>query len=335
MNRYSLLVCLLSLAGAICGQRTSGSLSGVVSDVHGVLPDAPIQVKSKATGALVRTVSKEGGRYSFANLPAGSYEFTIFMRCCAYFPFRQEVTVAGGRSTQFDAHLSETINGTTLGDDPARTVDAMLKRAKIPSKPVPRLGGKPDLSGLWLDMGDPYPEDFQLLPWADAVLKQRNADLGKDAPHNHCLPSSLPLPGASTPFLGKIVQTPGLIVLLFEDVGGFRQIFLDGRAHPADVNPTWFGHSVGKWEGDTLVVDTVGFNDRSWLPRNLPHTEMLRVTERYRRVDYGHMEVNVTFDDPGALVKPMHMNIHWSLAPQEELLEFICENNKPEHMVGK
>ena len=100
-------------------------------------------------------------------------------------------------------------------------------------------------------------------------------------------------------------------MILFEDVPGFRQVFLDGRGHPSNWDPTWMGHSTGKWDGDVLVVDTVGFNDRSWLGGigggNIPHTEMLHMTERYRRVDFGHMDLALTFDDPGTFVKPFHM----------------------------
>jgi hypothetical protein len=299
------------------------------------LAEAPIQVRNKATGALARTVGTADGRYSFANLAAGTYELSIVMPCCAFNAFRQEVVVAAGQAAQVNARLTETINGTTLGDDPGRAAAVMRKRAKIPSKPVPRIGGKPDLSGIWLDSRDPYPEQAELLPWADAIRKERADSINKDHPHNRCLPGSPPMPGASTPFIGKIVQTPGLLVLLFEDVPGFRQIFLDGRGHPANFDPAWMGHSVGKWEGDTLVVDTTGFNDQSWIAGSFPHTAMLRMTERYRRVDYGHMDVSVAFEDPGTFVKPYHQNLKWYLTPQEELLEFVCENNKPEHMVGK
>jgi hypothetical protein len=129
------------------------------------------------------------------------------------------------------------------------------------------------------------------------------------------------------------------MVILFEDSPGFRQVFLDGRIHTQDSNPTWMGNSIGKWAGDLLVVDTVDFNDRSWIGSAgggvIPHTEKLRMTERYKRVDFGHMELQVTFEDSGALTKPFHLNLKLDLAPQEEVLEYVCENNKPEHLAGK
>jgi hypothetical protein len=125
------------------------------------------------------------------------------------------------------------------------------------------------------------------------------------------------------------------------DVPGYREFFLDGRGHPKDLDPTWTGHSVGKWEGDTLVVDTVGFNDKSWLgdlPSTvMPHTEMLHLTTRFRRPDLGHLETEVTFDDPGTLTKPLKMKAVSDLAENEDVGEWICnENNQDvEHLVGR
>jgi hypothetical protein len=195
------------------------------------------------------------------------------------------------------------------------------------------------LSGVWVEIDDPYPETPEVLPWAAALIKERSENNQKDAPHNHCLPGPPPAPGAASPFITKFVQTGSLLVILFEDNPGFRQVFLDGRSHPLNWDPTWMGHSIGKWEGDVLVVDTIGFNDRSWLGGigggPVPHTEMLRMTERYRRVDFGHMDLAVTFEDPGTFVKPFHINIKLDLTPQEELMEYVCENNRPEHLVGK
>ena len=122
--------------------------------------------------------------------------------------------------------------------------------------------------------------------------------------------------------------------MLFEDVPGFRQVFVDGRSHPADPNPAWLGHSVGRWDGDTLVIDTVGFNDRSWL-LVYPHTDQLHMIERYRRPEYGRLEIVVVFEDPGAFTRPWTMNLIWYLAPREELIEFVCENARTDLLVGK
>ncbi len=338
---FRLMLASFALVAPLYAQSARVSLSGTISDPNGAaMPDAPIQVKNKATGALARTSSKSDGRYVVAGLAEGTYQLTIVMPCCAYKDVKQDVVLKAGQAAQLNIQLAETVNGTTLGDDPNRLARIMLKRSKVPAQPVPRgAGGKPDLSGVWIAVDDPYPEQAQLLPWAATVLKERNETNGKDAPHNHCLPGPPPVPGSAAPFIEKFVQTGSLLVILFEDVPGFRQVFLDGRAHPPDLDPTWMGHSTGKWDGDVLVVDTVGFNDKSWLGGlgggRVPHTEMLHLTERYRRVDFGHMEVAATFEDPGTFLKPFHMNVRLDLAPREEIMEYVCENNHPEHLVGK
>ncbi len=340
MLRLLLATCSLACIGSVDAQNEKGSLSGTISDTNGATVDeAPIQLKNKATGALARTTSKPDGRYTLAGLAPGAYEFSLVMPCCAYKSVSRDVLLEAGKTARLDIQLAETVNGT-LGDDPGRLTKVMRKRAKVPSRPVPRAAdGKPDLSGVWLETDDPYPQAPEALAWAAALIKERQENNQKDAPHNHCLPGPPPAPGSASPFIEKLVQTGSLLVILFEDNPGFRQVFLDGRAHPSNWDPTWMGHSTGKWEGDVLVVDTVGFNDRSWLGGlgggPIPHTEMLHMTERYRRVDFGHIDLAVTFEDPGTFVKPFRMNVKLDLAPQEELIEYVCENNKPEHLVGK
>jgi hypothetical protein len=340
MFRLVLATCSLAFMPSLSAQNGGSSLSGTISDPNGAAVDeAPVQLKNKSTGAVARTSSKSDGSYTVDGLAAGTYEFSIVMPCCAYRGVRRDILLEAGKTAQLNIKLVETENGTTLGDDPNRLANVMRKRAKIPSRPVPRIGGKPDLSGVWVEIDDPYPEQAQVLPWAAALIKQRSENFGKDAPHNHCLPGPPPAPGSAAPFIAKFVQTRSLLVILFEDNPGFRQVFLDGRVHPSNWDPNWMGHSVGKWEGDALVVDTVGFNDRSWLGGigggPIPHTEMLHMTERYRRVDFGHMDLALTFEDPATFVKPFHANLKFDLTPQEELMEYVCENNKPEHLVGK
>ena len=347
MSRLALAICTLAFIAALSAQSDRGSaqsdrgsLGGTISDPNGApVDEAPIQLKDKASGVLARTASRPDGRYTLAGLAPGAYEFSIVMPCCAYKQTKRDVVLEAGKAAQLNIKLEETVNGSTLGDDPNRLANVMRKRAKVPSQPVPRIGGKPDLSGVWVEIDDPYPETPEPLPWAAALIKERQASNQKDAPHNRCLPGPPPAPGSAAPFIAKFVQTGSLLVILFEDVPGFRQVFLDGRGHPSNWDPTWMGHSLGKWEGDVLVVDTVGFNDRSWLGGIggglLPHTEMLHMTERYRRVDFGHMDLALTFEDPATFVKPFHMNVKLDLTPQEELMEYVCENNKPEHLVGK
>jgi hypothetical protein len=152
----------------------------------------------------------------------------------------------------------------------------------------------------------------------------------KDYPGGFCLPANAAPITRAFPY--KFVQTPSLIVVLHEsDTPGVRQIFLDGRGHPADMNPTWEGHSIGHWEGDTLVIDTAGYNDKSWLSlTGIPHTEKLHTVEHIRRPDFGHIEVEIVMEDSGAFTSPWKRTFTATLASaDEEILEFICgENNR-------
>jgi hypothetical protein len=211
------------------------------------------------------------------------------------------------------------------------------------NKPVPRTpDGKPDFNGLWgpdrtfiydisstLKKGETLP----LQPWAEQLAKKR---MSKDDPEANCLPAGVP---RMAPYPWKIVQQPKLVVFLFEgNIHSFRQIFLDGRGHPDNLDPTWYGHSIGHWEGDTLVVDSIGFNDKFWFDfAGHPHTEKLHITERYRRPNYNTLEFEVVIDDPGAYTKPFTMYGHSPLMEDSEILEYICNENNQDvsHIVGK
>jgi hypothetical protein len=204
--------------------------------------------------------------------------------------------------------------------------------------------GKPDLSGVWVVRNsgslfylasDLKPEEMR--PWAAALFQQRENDFRRDTDGIHCLP---PGPKAGIGVGGfpmKIVQTPSLTVILYEYQTLFRQIFTDGRGLPEDPNPTWMGYSVGRWDGDALVVTTAGYNDRSTIDlAGHPHTEALRVTERYRRRDAGHMDLEVTLDDPKAYTRAWKLPLQLDLVPDGDLIEYICENERDSsHLVGK
>jgi len=336
MRVRATLLGVVVLSTLLFAQGGAGTLTGIVTGPAGSpVSDAPIQAKNRQSGAVVRGASAADGRYRLAPLPAGSYDITITMPCCAYQPFaQQDVAIAPGQTRQLDVRLGEGASFNTAGDDPGELAAVIRKRQKVPSRPVPRLAGKPDLSGVWLNNDDRYPEQPALLPWAAKALQERLDNALKDAPHTRCLPQGLPTPASIGPFLAKLVQTPSLLVVLFEDSGGFRQVFMDGRPHPQDPDPSWVGHSIGKWDGDTLVVDTIGYNDQSWIGI-YPHSEMLHVTERIRRPDFGHLDIRVTFDDPGAFSAPYHQTLNWDLLPAEEVVAYVCENNKAEHLVGR
>ena len=217
--------------------------------------------------------------------------------------------------------------------------------------PTPRAAdGKPDLSGVWEQYGegdfpkyllnlaaDLKPEQVPLQPWAAALLQQRKENNSVDHPGVRCLPSGIPEKDAVTAPV-KVVQTPELIVLLYESRTIFRQIFTDGRPLPKNVQPAWQGYSIGRWEGDTLVVETRGFVDNNWLDlAGHPGTDQLHVTERFARGNFGSLSVDITVDDPKAYTKPWSVRESFHLLPDGDLIEHICEeNNKdPVHMVGK
>src|SRR5579862_621729 len=230
--------------------------------------------------------------------------------------------------------------------------------------PAPRTAdGKPDLSGIWdnnrrgtapvpiaegvfplgassvgwVDFGAGLPGGLPYQPWAAAAVKQRKAAFGKDDPTSHCLPLGVPRLLVD-PEYRKIVQVPGLLVILNERDAGYRQIFTDGRPLPEDPQPSWNGYSSGKWEGDTLVVTTSGFRDGTWLDRKgSPLTDAATVTERFRRVNYGRMEVEVTVNDPKAYTKPWTIKLSQILMLDTDLLDYICLENEKDltHLVVK
>ena len=196
--------------------------------------------------------------------------------------------------------------------------------------------GKPDLTGIWRMNGFGYSfnifgnEHVDMLPWAAAVFSERAANYGKDSPATNCLPAG-PRAGLFGQDPVKFVQTPGLLLVLYEDAPT-RQIFLDGRELPTDPNPSWMGYSVGHWEGDTLVVESAGFNDRTWLDlTGHPHTEALHVTERFRRLDFGHIQLQMTFEDPKTYAKTWTIPVEVTFAPDTELLENVCNENERDH----
>ena len=201
--------------------------------------------------------------------------------------------------------------------------------------PAPRApDGKPDFSGLWNnDGGDRYynnvTADLQtsdVAPWAHALFLKRQSEFGKDSMETLCLPLG-PAYLTTRYRMARIVQTPALILIAYDD-GMHREIFMDGRSLEPDPNPTWMGYSIGRWEGDVLVVESNGYTDRSWLDfGGHPHTEELRITERYTRRDVGHIDVQVTIVDPKVYAKPITFSMPIALQADTEMLEGFCENH--------
>ena len=229
---------------------------------------------------------------------------------------------------------------------------------------APRVGGKPDLSGLWQVEATPFaeiaamlgpdadrlsvpgddlhnfskyalsvladfkPEAAPIRPEALKITLDRLKTGGTSNPTTLCLPGGVPF-GGILPFPNKFVQSASEIVVMQEGDGGLRQIFLDGRKHTPDPQPSWMGYSVGRWEGDVLVVDTTGFNDQGWLDGSgHPRSEALRIEERYRRRDFGHMDVQVKFDDPKMYTRAFGFKYVLDLVPDSDIGEYVCAENE-------
>jgi hypothetical protein len=243
--------------------------------------------------------------------------------------------------------------------------------------PTPRTAdGKPDLSGVWQYMRPPgtppppppafqatagpaagsrdiipagvrtsqfwnlgasFKDGLPFQPWAAELHRQRVASNSEDNPDAHCLPIGvMQLHTHGQP--RKMIQTPGVIVIMYEANSGLRQIFTDGRPLPKDAEPWWYGYSVGKWEKDTLVVESTNFRDLGWLDvEGSPLTESGKIIERFRRPDYGHLEIEVTIDDPKAYTKPWTVTVYQRILPDTELIEFVCQENERDakHLAGK
>ncbi len=240
--------------------------------------------------------------------------------------------------------------------------------AKVPKKPdgsadlsapAPRTAeGKPDLSGIWqternrpctsVGCDEPVGQEFVNIgwsikgglpyqAWALDLVKARRAQLAKDDPGSNCRPIGM-VKIHTAPFLRKIVQTPDLLLILSERDTTFRQIFTDGRPLPADPEPSWNGNSTGHWEGDTLVVETNGLHDGTWLDAGgSPLTDAAKITERFRRVDYGHLEIELMVNDPKAYTKPWTVKMNHSIVLNTDLLEYYCTENERDssHFVVK
>jgi hypothetical protein len=180
----------------------------------------------------------------------------------------------------------------------------------------------------FFDIGSTLPNGLPFQPWAADLRKRRAADNNKDNPDAHCLPLGL-MQLHTHPEPRKIIQAPGVIVILYEANGGIRQIFTDGRPLPRNPQPWWYGYSTAKWDGDTLVVQTNGFRDDVWLDvEGSPLTEAAMMTERFRRPNFGNVQIEITVDDPKAYTKPWTVTVNHRLMPDTELIEFVCNENE-------
>jgi hypothetical protein len=323
----------LLLVFSVYGQ-TNSSLSGSVLDADGVpVEAATVRARNTQTGATSSTVSARDGKYMFGSLTPGAYDVSIAgVPAMANFE-RKNVTI-DSKPLILEIRMDFNTQLGTLGEDRVNLA-ADARRHNPPSGPTPRTkDGKPDLSGVWwrptdIDGGSP-----QFLPAAESIARERRDRNNKDNPSARCLPGSVLRFGP----LFQFVQSESYLVTINDDESpGFHQVYLNGR-HPEDPNPAWYGHNTARWDGDTLVVDRIAFDERVWLdPGAHPHGPKLHVVERYRRPDLGHLESEVTVEDPVVLAKPYTIKRTADLAQGYDIYEFICAENERDalHMVGK
>jgi hypothetical protein len=208
-------------------------------------------------------------------------------------------------------------------------------QANAGAAPAPAPTDGPPLA-TFFNIGAGFKDGLPLQPWAKELLEKRKADNSKDNPDAHCLPMGL-MQFHLHPQPRKILQTPKQLVIMYEANYGLRQIFTDGRSLPGnDPEPWWYGYSIGHWDGDTLVVETSGYRDDIWLDVwGTPMTSAAKTVERFRRPNYGSMQIDITIDDPKAYTKPFTVRVNHRLSPDTELIEFICQDRDAIHYVGK
>ena len=211
--------------------------------------------------------------------------------------------------------------------------DARSRVSAQETPPARTADGRPDLSGTWRAATSRYALDLAagnrqvvLQPWAAALYKERQASRGKGRPSERCLPQGVPGMMLARDQPWKIVQTPGIVVILFRESLHFRQIFTDGRPFPADPAPNWLGYTIGRWEGDTLVAETIGLTEQTWLDEGgRPHSGALRVIERFRRRNAGAMDIDIVIDDVKAYAKPWTVTVGFQRVEGDaELGEDVC-----------
>lgn len=259
-------------------------------------------------------------------------------------------------------------NGQWLGYPTPGTPRTPDGKPNLSAKTPRASNGKPDLSGVWQTefappgenerlfgalvkfvvpgddpgtfskyfiniLADFKPEESPLRPEAAEIFRKNAERRGTDNPATRCLPQGLPRADLFNYAPFKIIQTPGIIAVLYEVDNTHRQIYTDGRKLPVDPRPAWLGYSVGRWDGDTLVVDAAGFTDKSWLDLfGHPHSEDLRIQERFHRRDFGHMDLSVTIEDPKMYTKPFTIKVTEVLLPDSDILESVCNENEKDRV---
>lgn len=323
------LACCSALVGLALAGVATGGISGTVLDPDGArirYAEVELMMKNQVTGETKTVPLDKNSHFQLKGLAPGKYDLTVPIGCCMYQSYEQRgVAIVAGKTLKLDIHVDWSHNLGAIGDDPGSLLADMRANAGDVSGPTPRMpDGKPDLTGVWANILPPgNPPLPPMKPWAAEMWKQLKA-INKYGPAAYCLPQNA-VP-TSMLYLNKYVQTKDLLVQLIEGMTpGHRQVFLDGRPHPpADSwNPAWFGHSVGTWDGDTLVIDSVGFNEIT--PGFGVHSEKLHVIERIRRPDRGRLEIEITATDPDAWTGEFKFAFAAGLLPDVDIEEWVCQ----------
>jgi hypothetical protein len=325
-----------------------GSVQGILKDPNGLVvtgfgDNTKATLRNNATGESTTVMVTVDGTFSFPKVPAGKYLLTVPISSAMYMGYEQkDVEVAAGKVLKLDLPIKWGMNLGTIGDDPTILGNDLRRLSKYVDGPTPRAAdGHPDFTGNWVNIPDRRsgPRLPPMKPWAAALnamvlaAMTPGADGKPSTQHSgvYCMPQS------ATPVLLnfplEFVHTKGRLVELNEfETPAFREIYLDGRAHPDPNlwNPSWYGHSVGQWEGDTLVIDSTGYNE--WTPGYGIHTEALHVVQRYARPSVGRLVIDVTASDPRAWTGPHEFHYELGLITGDELQEWVCaENNLTQH----
>jgi hypothetical protein len=314
--------------------QTPSSLSGSVLDLSGdAVEAATVRARNTQNGAISTAVTSREGKYTFGNLGTGVYDISI-TGVPAMANFERKDVAVDAKPAVLDVRLDFNTQLGTLGEDRVNLATD-LRRHNAPAGPTPRTkDGKPDLSGVWWRPSDVDGGGPEFLPAAEAVARERRERNSKDSPQARCLPGAVLRFGP----LFEMVQSENYLVIINDDESpGFHQVYLN-RGHPEDPNPGWYGHNTAKWDGDTLVIDRVAFDERIWLDQGgHPHSPKLHVVERYNRPDLGHLKSEITVEDSGVLAKPYTIKRVADLAQGYDIYEFICAENERDvtHMVGK
>jgi hypothetical protein len=292
------------------------SITGVVRDQFGyTIERVPLQAKNTATGLTKDTVSELDGSYTFKDLTPGTYEVTASLPSMQ--AYRSPALSIGAGVTTHEVKIAYNTQLGTLGEDFRSGLDEQARHKNI-TGPTPRTAdGHPDLSGVWFrpTVTDPGKPEWLQPPLGAAKSNQAR-----------CLPSNAQRYG---PLFQLVQGKDNLVIINDDDSPGFYQVYLDGRPHPKEPNPQWNGHNIGKWEGDTLVVDRVGFDDRMWIDQaGHVNSGKLHIVTRFTRPDLGHLEITTTVEDSGALKAPYTNKQTADLAQGEMIYEFICAENE-------